>query len=283
MFQIIHIFLINKFISSAVLQRKSDFRNCQTQFFLATFFLKFLEFFWSYFSSCIFTVIIQVWFQAIHIFLINKFITSAVLQRKSDFRNCQTQFFFSNFFIEIFGIFLVIFFFMHFHSDYSSMFQAIHKFLINKFITSAVLQRKSDFRNCQTQFFQQFFFEIFGIFLSYFSSCIFTVIIQVCFRPIKYFSSISSYQVPFYSEEANSEIVRLSFFNNFFIEIFGIFLVIFFFMYFHSDYSSWFQTNHIFFINKFISSAVLQRKSDFRNCQTQFFLTTFFLKFLEYF
>ena len=114
-------------------------------------------------------------------------------------------------------------------------------------------------------FFRNFFFEIFGIFLSYFSSCIFTVIIQVCFRPIKYFSSISSYQVPFYSEKRIQKLLDLVFFRNFFLK-FMEFFVIFFFRHFNSNHSSMFQTNQIFFINKFISSAVLQRKSDFRNC-----------------
>ena len=116
-------------------------------------------------------------------------------------------------------------------------------------------------------FFSQLFFEIFEFFWSYFSSCLFTVIIQVCSRPIIYFSSISSYQVPFYSEKAISEIVRLSFFSQLFFWKF--------FEFFWSYFSSCLFTVIIqvcsrpiiiFFINKFISSAVLQRKSDFRNC-----------------
>ena len=66
-------------------------------------------------------------------------------------------------------------------------------------------------------FFSQLFFEFFEFFWSYFSSCLFTVIIQVCSRPIICFSSLSSYQVPFYSEKAISEIVRLSFFSQLFL------------------------------------------------------------------
>ena len=147
-------------------------------------------------------------FETNHIFFINKFISSAVLQRKSDFRKLLDLVFFAAFFIEIFWIFLVTFFLMPFYSDYSSMFETNHIFFINKFISSAVLQRKSDFRK---------------------------LLDLVCFR-------------------------------NFFIEIFWIFLVIFFFMPFHSDYSSMFETNHISFIIKFRSSAVLQRKSDLGNC-----------------
>ena len=59
--------------------------------------------------------------------------------------------------------------------------------------------------------------KFFEFFWSYFSSCLFTVIIQVCSRPIICFSPLSSYQVPFYSEKAISEIVRLSFFSQLFL------------------------------------------------------------------
>ena len=204
-FQTNHIFFINKFISSALLQRKSDFRNCQTQFFLTTFIIEIFGIFLVIFFFMHFHSDYSSKFQTNHIFFINKFISSAVLQRKSDFRNCQSQFFFNNLFIEIFGIFLVIFFFMHFHSDYSSKFQTNQIFFINKFISSAVLKRKSDFRNCQTQFFlTTFILKFLEFFWSYFSSCIFTVIIQVGSRPIIYFSSMSSYQMPFYSKKAIS-------------------------------------------------------------------------------
>ena len=178
MFQTNQIFLINKFIQVPFYSKKANSEIVRLSFFQQFFYI--FGIFLSYFSSCILTVIIQVCSRPIIYFFINKFISSAVLQRKSDFRNCQTQFFLATFFM---------------------------KFL-------------------------EFFW-------SYFSSCIFTVIIQVCSRPIIYFSSISSYQVPFYSEKAISEIVRLSFFfSTYFLEIFGIFLVIFFFMHFHSDYSS---------------------------------------------
>ena len=179
--------------------------------------------------------------------------------------------------MKFFEIFLVIFFFMHFHSDYSSMVQdqsyifhqwvhikcrytakkrfqkLLDLFFFNNFYFWNVWNffrhiflhafSKWSFKYVQDQsyifhqwvhircrftakkrfqklldlvFFNNFFLKFLEYFWSYFSSCIFTVIIQVSSRPIIYSSSISSYQVPFYSEKAISEIVRLSFFKRLF-------------------------------------------------------------------
>ena len=118
-------------------------------------------------------------------------------------------------------------------------------------------------------FFSQLFFwnflHFFGhIFLHAFSQWLFKYVPDQSYI----FHQWVQIKCRFTAKKRFQKLLHLVFFRNFFFEIFWIFLVIFFFIPFHSDYSSMFQTNHIFLINEFISSAVLQRKSDFRNCYT---------------
>ena len=230
--------------------------------------MKFFEFFWSYFSSCLFTVIIQVCSRPIICFSSLSSYQVPFYSEKAISEIVRLSFFsqlFSWNFLNFFG-----------HISISScLFTVIIQVCSRPIICFSSLSsyqvpfysEKAISEIVRLSFFSQLFFwnflNFFGhIFLHAFSQWLFKYV-----RDQSYvFHPLSSYQVPFYSEKAISEIVRLSFFRNFFYEIFWIFLVIFFFMPFHSDYSSMFETNHMFFTIKFISSAVLQRKSDFRNC-----------------
>ena len=119
--------------------------------------------------------------------------------------------------------------------------------------------------------------KFFEFFWSYFSSCLFTVIIQVYSRPIICFSPLSSYQVPFYSEKAISEIVRLSFFSQLFLWNFLNFFGHIFSCLFTVIIQVCSRPIICFFI-KFISSAVLQRKKRFQKLLDLVFFRNFFFE-----
>ena len=180
--------------------------------------MKFFEFFWSYFSSCLFTVIIQVCSRPIICFSPLSSYQVPFYSEKAISEIVRLSFFsqlflwnFLNFFWSYFSscLFTVI---IQVCSRPIICFSPLSSYQVPFYSEKAISEI------VRLSFFSQLFFmKFFEFFWSYFSSCLFTVIIQVCSRPIICFSPLSSYQVPFYSEKAISEIVRLSFFSQLFL------------------------------------------------------------------
>ena len=149
----------------------------------------------------------------------------------------------------MFGIVLVIFFFMHFQSDHSSMVQD-QSYIFHQWvhIKCRFTAKKRFQKLLDLVFFNNFFFEIFRIFLVIFFFMHFHSDYSSMVQDQSYiFHQWVHIKCRFTAKKRFQKLLDLVFFNNFFFLIFRIFLFLFFFMHFQSDYSSMVQDQSYIF------------------------------------